>query len=244
MTRNRRLALLLAVLALLTACSREGFAESLSRETQPSSSQAESKPERVGAIYELETQTAEGIEGSYSIPVSGSEEQEKAVKRIGRSIRGAVSQLPDYLAGEGTAPALTLGCEVTANNGNYFSVSFSLSAKSGEEEKQFGWGMILDAATGSDVMLEQLIEPEALSILLLDGPSVELIGVDEATAQKQRDYLAEQGSAALCERLLRSDPGNPQTLLDASYYLSDARIVSVFAAPSEVGGVIRAAIRI
>ena len=88
MNRNRPLALLLAAALLLAGCSREGFEASLSRADESSAPQAQSsRPEQAGAVYELEELTADGIEGSYQVPAAAGEAQEKAVKRISRSIR-------------------------------------------------------------------------------------------------------------------------------------------------------------
>lgn len=246
MNRIRPIARLLAVLALSLGCSREGFEESLSRNQGTSSSQQESssKPPAVGAVYELDRLTAEGIEGEYLVPVTDSEDQEKAVKRISRAIRTMMKLLPQSMEKDGTTPALTLESEVTQNDGSYFSASFLLVAKTGEQEERYGWGMTFDAATGSPAGLDRFIEPEALAVLLLDGPSADLMEDDKEVAEKQRAYLTEQGSDALCERLLRSDQGELETLLDASYYLDGSKVVAVFSAPQEVGGVVRAAIKI
>ncbi|GKH49012.1 hypothetical protein CE91St46_01230 [Eubacteriales bacterium] len=242
MNRNRPLALLLAAMFLLAGCSREGFEASLSRADKSSAPQAQSsRPEQAGAVYELEELTADGIEGSYQVPAAAGEAQEKAVKRISRSIRGMVKQLPELLAQDGAAPAITLESKVTRNDGTWFSISFS--AVAGEDERRFGWGMTFDSATGGAAGLDSFIEPEALSVLLLDGPSAELLEEGDAS-EAQRAYLTAQGSESLCGRLLKSDYGDPQTVLDASYYLDGSNVVAVFAAPQEDGGVVRAAIKI
>lgn len=245
MNRNRRAALLLAGMILLLGCSREGFADSLSRGDE-SSAQADNPVQSSGAVYTLEEQTAEGIDGVYLIPSTDDEALSKVVKRIGRSIRTIVGGVTDQLAGEGEAPRLTLDCEVTQNDGEYFSAYFSLTAEAQDEEEAqvFGWGMVFDSATGAGVRLERLMEPEALSILLVDGPSVELLGVDGPTADAQRSHLSEQGSEALRDRLEQSDPGDLALLLESSFYLDGSRLVSVFSAPLELGGVVRASIRV
>lgn len=244
---RRSVALILAAMLML-GCSREGFKDSLNR---VSSSQASSAPGNTlnnpaadALVFDMDVgeMNEDGVYLYYALPRAIDPAAEEPAEHISEKVHTALFALRNEIAAGKAVYNLMVYDALTRNDGVYYSTMYDIKyAQTKDAAKEiYCFGLTFDSATGELIGIDALIDPGVLVALLLDEQSSKILEKDEALAQKQRAYLNGQGVEALKERL--SYPNgvvSMERLLDASFYLDGAKLVAVFAAPQDIGGVVK-----
>lgn len=247
-----RKGVVLALAAMLVlGCSREGFKASLNRGSSSQASGAASSgsdaPTPDALVFDMDVgEVAEdGVYLYYALPRATDPLAEEPAEHISEKIHMALFALKNEIAGGQTGYNLTAYDGLTRNDGVYYSTMYDIKYTPTKDAAKalYCFGLVFDSAMGELVGIDSIINTGALAALLLDEQSSKILEKDEALAQKQRDYLNEQGVNALKERLTYPDGVvSLERLLDASFYLDGGKLVAVFAAPQDIGGVVKASI--
>ena len=251
MRLDRKAAALFLTAILLIGCGREGFKASLDRDGSSQAGNAAGDTSdglpADALVFDMDVgeMREDGVYLNYALPRATDPAGQEPAEHISEKIHTALFALPDEIADGKPVDSLTVFDALTRNDGVFYSVWYNIQYKQTKDDQKalHGFGLTFNAATGELVELDSVMETGALVALLLDAQSSKMLEKDEALAQKQRDYLNEQGVEALKNRL--SYPNGVvslERLLDASFYLDGDKLVAVFAAPQEIGGVIRASI--
>lgn len=251
MKKRKRIAAAILALAFLAACSREGFEASLNKnsssQAEVDSSQAQSEPED-NEDYVFQLEAGELAEDNayyyYALPRGQSEKAEQAADTISERIHSVVFSLVDEIPNGKPVDNLTVADAVTKNDGEIFSTCYDVSYRSekGGEKEKYCFGFVFDSVTGRQMKLEELKSPDVVATLITDGQVSEISGKDDDLNAKKRAYLSEQGAEKLKERLTAE--GGMDVLLDASFYVDGSKLVCVFAAPQDIGGVIEVSVKL
>lgn len=241
---------LISVLIISLGCAREGFKASLGQNSSATSSTTENEPsnaDKNALVFEMDVGEfdQDGVFLYYALPRATSSTAETAAQQISEKIHTAVFALQDQIVGDKDLYKLTVYDALTRNDGTYYSVMYDIKyaqTKDAEKEK-YCFGLAFDSATGELIGLDAVMKTDALVALLLDEQSSKILEKDEALAAKQRAYLSQQGNAKLKERLTYPNGVvSLDRLLDASFYLDGTKLIAVFAAPQDIGGVIRVSV--
>lgn len=248
----KKLIALLAVLSLLTGCSREGFEASLKKNSSSSNAeqQASSQPQQVerdSEDYVFDLDAGELAQGSayyyYALPRGLNDEADAAAAKISEKIHSVVFSLVDEIPNGRPVDKLTVTDAITKNNGEVFSAFYEISFRSekGGEKEKYGFGFVFDSVTGKQKKLEDFVDLDVITTLITDSQGSQISGKDKDLVAKKYAYLSEQGAKKLKKRLTAE--GGMDVLLDASFYIDGNDIVCVFAAPQEIGGVIEVSVK-
>lgn len=245
--------IIIAMLALLTllGCSREGFKESLNRssssQTSSSGESAESIEDNTAVVFDLDAkeETVDGAYLYYALPIAVNEKMEDAATQISDKITSAIFSLKDEISKGKTVYNLNVFDAVTQNDNKYFSTMYEieyLSDKDVEEEK-YCFGLAFDSTTGELLGIESVMDPDVLVALIMDEQASKISEKEVELTAKKRNYLNDQGSEKLKQRLTYPDGVvSLEGLLDASFYLDGSKLVVVFAAPQDIGGVVEVSV--
>lgn len=236
---------------LMLGCSREAFKASLNRDlpTQGSSGAENISSSQSGEALvfdmDVEEMDEDGVYLYYALPRALDPAAEEAAEHISEKIHTALFSLRDEIAGDQGVYKLTVYDALTRNDGVYYSTVYDikyLQTKDAAKEIH-SFGLTFDSATGELVGMDSIMDAGALVALLLDEQSSKILEKDEALAARQRAYLNEQGLEVLKDRLTYPDGVvSLERLLDASFYLDGAKLIAVFAAPQDIGGVVRVSV--
>lgn len=240
-----------AVLAVLmmASCSREGFKDSLNRTSSSGSISSAPQEEALESdkyIFELDVD--EFTEGAayyyYALPRGLTEEAKEPAETIGSDIQSVITSLAAEIPNGKATHSLSVYDAITKNDGEVFSTDYEITyvAEEGGEKERYGFGIVFDSATGKRLKLSKFIDAEVLITLILDEQSSKIGGKKEELIAKKRQYLNEQGADKLKERLEKQ--GGLDVLLDASFYIDGSRLVAVFAAPQDIGGIVEVSINL
>ncbi|MDF3004327.1 MAG: hypothetical protein K0S22_799 [Oscillospiraceae bacterium] len=243
---------LILVSMLILGCSREAFKASLNRDNLPSqgSSSAENNSNNKGSealVFDMDVGEMDenGVYLYYALPRASDPAGKEAAEHISEKIHTALFSLRAEIAGDKGVDSLTVYDSLTRNDGVYYSTMYDIKysqAKDSAKEK-YGFGLAFDSATGELVGVDSIMDVSALVVLLLDEQSSKILEKDEAMAAKQRAYLNEQGLETLKNRLTYPDGVvSLERLLDASFYLDGAKLIVIFSAPQEIGGVVEVSV--
>lgn len=242
---------LILVAVLMSGCSRAGFKDSLNRD---SSSQGSSTPQNISNSQSAEALVFDMDVGElnednvylyYALPRAVEPSAEDAAEHISEKIHAALFSLRDEIADGKDVYKLTAYDALTRNDGVYYSTSYDIKYQETKdvEKEIYSFGLAFDSAMGELVGLDAIMDVDSLVALLLDEQSSKILEKDEAIAIKQRAYLNEQGGDALKERLSYPDGVvSLDRLLDASFYFDGSKLVVIFAAPQDIGGVVKVSI--
>ncbi|WMJ82848.1 hypothetical protein ACS3UN_01600 [Oscillospiraceae bacterium LTW-04] len=244
---KKGMALILASM-LMMGCSREAFKDSLNRDL---SSQGNSGAENISSsqssealVFDMDVgeMSEDGVYLYYALPRALDPAAEEAADHISEKIHTALFSLRDEIAGDKGVHQLTVYDALTRNDGVYYSTIYDieyLQAKDAAKEI-YKFGLTFDSATGDLVDIGSIIDVNALVVLLLDEQSSKILEKEESLLAKQRAYLNEQGLETLKDRLTYPDGVvSLERLLDASFYLDGSKLIAAFAAPQDIGGVVR-----
>ena len=241
-----------AIMALMmSACSREGFKESLERNKDSSSggtqTQQQSKPQADPEefIFDLDTDEyeKEGCFYYYALPRPASEAAESSADIIADELSEIVESLPEQIAAGREFESISIYDAITQNNGKLFSVMYEIEISLKDEtEESYALGLVFDPTTGERIELDELKDADTFVTLILDEQLSKIPGKKEDVKAKKREYLSEQGDKKLKERLLETD--GLEQLLDASYYVDGDELVALIAADQQLGEVIEVSVDI
>lgn len=252
MRLRKKIIVFILAATLLLGCSRTGFQESLDRSSSSSQGSSSNESSESGAdnaiwVFDLDIgeMSEEGVYLYYALPRAVNEKAENAASQISEKMHSALFSLRDEIAKDKDVYKLTVFDALTKNDGAYFSSMYEieyLSAKDAQKEK-YCFGLAFDSATGELLGIDSIMESDVLVALLLDEQASKISEKDEAVAVKKREYLNEQGADKLKQRLSYPDGVvSLEGLLDASFYLDGSKLVAVFAAPQEIGGVVEVSV--
>ncbi len=242
--------ILFAVIAALTmtACSREGFEESLNRDKTASSggSQAQAQQTQLrdeDFIFDLSTDEYEqdGCFYYYALPKAAGKAAEGSASVISDELEDIIKAMPEQVAAGREYESISIYDAITQNNGKIFSVMYEIELSLKDEtEESYALGLVFDPVTGERIYLDELKNADTLITLILDEQISKIPGKKEDVKAKKREYLREQGESKLKKRLEKT--GSVEELLDASYYVDGDELVALFAADQELGGVIEVSV--
>lgn len=248
---NKGIALFLAAI-LMSGCSRVGFKDSINR---ASSSQGSSMPAQntsdsqsdEALVFDMDVGELDedNVYLYYALPRAVDPSAEDAAEHISEKIHAALFSLRDEIADGKDVYKLTAYDALTRNDGVYYSTMYDIKYQQTKDadKEVYSFGLAFDSATGELVGLDAIMDVDALGALLIDEQSSKILQKDEELAVKQRTYLNEQGRDALKERLSYPDGVvSLERLLDASFYLDGSKVVAIFAAPQDIGGVVKVSI--
>ena len=247
---KKGMVLILAAM-LVMGCSRAGFKDSLNRgASSQGSSAVENKPSSQASdalVFDIDVGEMEedGVYLYYALPRAVNPEAEEAAEKISEKIHAALFSLRDEIAGDKDVYGLTVYDALTKNDGVSYSTMYDIKyLRTKDTAKElYCFGLAFDSATGELVGIDSIMDPGALVALLLDEQSSKILEKDEALAAGQRAYLNEQGIEKLKNRLSYPDGVvSLERLLDASFYLDGTKLVAVFAAPQDIGGVVKVSV--
>ena len=251
MRLNKFIVVLLLMVALITACSREGFEESLNRKASSNSSSqnvpAENVPDNSAFVFDFDIGevTEEGVYLYYALARAQSDEAEAAAASISEKIHSAMFNFKDKLTQGKTVYKLNVFDAITRNDGSYFSTMYQADFRSAKDapKEYYGFGLVFDAQTGEMTGIDAILDAKALAALLLDEQTAKINEKDDTLLKKKRDYLNEQGAKKLAQRLTYPDGiVTIERLMDASFYLDGTRLTAVFSAPQDIGGIIEVSV--
>ena len=245
--------LIMALIFVFCGCSREGFKDSLNKDKESSKTQqqASSQPQQEkhdSEDYIFDLDAGEMAEGNayyyYALPRGENEEAEEAASKISERIHSVVFSLINEIPNGRPVDNLTVVDAITQNNGEIFSACYDISYRSekGAEKENYCFGFVFDSVTGKQKKLEDFIELDVITTLITDSQGSEISGKDDELVAKKRAYLSDQGTKKLKKRLTAE--GGMDVLLDASFYIDGNDIVCVFAAPQDIGGVVKVSVKL
>lgn len=241
--------LILAAMLML-GCSRAGFKDSLNRSSSSQASAGENTSGNSAIdifVFDMDVgELAEdGVYLYYALPRAMDPLAEEPAEHISEKIHTALFALRDKIAPDRAVHSLAVYDSLTRNDGAYYSTMYDikyLQTKDAAKEV-YCFGLVFESATGGLVGVDSIIDSGTLVALLLDEQSSKILEKDEVLAAKQRAYLNSQGVDMLKKRLSYPDGVvSLERLLDASFYLDGGKFVAVFAAPQDIGGVVRVSI--
>lgn len=251
MCLSKRITVFILAAMLMIGCSRTGFQESLNRSSSSQSSSSnessESNPENAALVFDLDIgeKSEEGVYLYYALPRAINEKAEDAASQISEKLQSAIFSLRDQIAKDKEVYKLNAFDALTKNDGVYFSTMYKieyLSSKDAQKEN-YCFGLAFDSATGELLGIDSIMGTDVLVALIMDEQTSKISEKDEALAAKKREYLNEQGLDKLKQRLSYPDGVvSLEALLDASFYLDESKLVAVFAAPQEIGGVVEVSV--
>lgn len=233
---------------ILSACSREGFKESLERGKEnngASSSEQQTEPELSDEDFIFILDSDEYEEDKclyyYALPKADSHAAENAANMISEELEQLIKSLAAQVADGREYQNISIYDAITQNNGKIFSVMYEIEMTLNDEtEEKYEVGLVFDPTTGERIELDELKDSSTFVTLILDEQLSKIPGKKEDVKAKKRDYLREQGDEKLEKRLEAVE--SIEELLDASYYVDGDELVAVFAADQEIGGVIEVSV--
>jgi len=249
----KRILLITAAVAMaliLSACSREGFKESLERGKSPSNDgsqmqQPEPQFEDEDFIFNLSSDEYEqdNCIYYYALPKPTCEQAETAANKIAKELKEIIDSLPEQVAAGREFEMIAVYDAITQNNGKIFSVMYEIEVSlSDETEEIYALGLVFDPTTGERIELDELKDIDTFVTLILDEQLSKMPGKKEDVKAQKREYLSEQGDKKLKNRLTETE--GLEELLDASYYVDGDELVALFAADQQLGGVIEVSVDI
>ncbi len=252
--QKKVLAVLFAA-ALIMGCSRKNFEAALSRsassseasQSQPSSSE----PEFAFDSFDIgDGQMDEkNLQLTYAYPQTSVPQAQEAADSISAQIDGILADMPSYFDLSGEGALLTVFDGVEQNDSRFFSVLYEgeYTPQKDGEAKAFKFGMAFHARTGERVTIPDTVDAKALAALLLDEQSAKILTKksEAELADRQRQYLSQQGAQALAELIEKSY--RQETIADMmafSFYVDGDNLAVVIAAPADLGGAIRISVPI
>lgn len=246
---KRGMVLILAAMLML-GCSRAGFKDSLNRSSSSPASSAgnntSSDPSDM-LVFDMDVgeMDEDGVYLYYALPRAMDPLAEAPAEHISEKIHTALFALRDKIVADKAVHSLTVYDSLTRNDGVYYSTVYDIKYLQTKDAAKalYCFGLVFESATGGLVGVDSIIDSDTLIALLLDEQSSKILEKDEVLAAKQRAYLNSQGVDMLKKRLSFPDGVvSLEQLLDASFYLDGGKLVAVFAAPQDIGGVIRVSI--
>ena len=234
---------------IMSACSREGFKESLERGKGGGSgdSQVQQQPELDDEDFIFTLDTDEYEEENclyyYALPKAAVEQASAAADTISEELEELIGSLPEQVAAEREFESISIYDAITQNNGKIFSVMYEIEITLKDEtEESYAVGLVFDPKTGERIYLDELKDTDTFVTLILDEQLSKMPGKKEDVKAKKREYLNEQGDEKLKKRLNKTD--TVAELLDASYFVDGNELVALIAADQELGGVIEVSVDI
>lgn len=243
--------ILILTAMLMLGCSRAGFKDSLNRDSSSQASSTGSNASDNSAtdilVFDMDVgeMAEDGVYLDYALPRATDPLAEEPAEQISEKIHTALFALRDKIAAGKAVHNLTVYDALTRNDGIYYSTMYDIKYLQSKDaaKELYCFGLVFESATGGLVGVDSIMDSSTLVALLLDEQSSKILEKDEELAAKQRAYLNSQGIDMLKKRLSYSDGVvSLERLLDASFYLDGGKLVAVFAAPQDIGGVVKVSI--